>query len=444
VRDRLSETTARILANGRADRSGWRKDQLGDAYEGDLPPDPEPPAPDAYRFAALASDAFFSGEFKLKWLVKRLLIAGQPAVLGGPRKSLKTSIAMDLAISLASGTQFLGYFDVDQPRRVAFISGESGEAVLQDCGRRICAVRGVDPHGLDVHWNFRLPQLANVLDRRELSDGLKRIEAAVVIIDPRYLALLAGVDAGGMEAGNLFHMGPLLASTARACLDAGATPVLSHHARKTLTSNEPMELDDLAFAGIQEFARQWLLINRRAAFDPETGASKLWLSAGGSAGQSGLWAVDVDEGTLRDDFRGRQWEVAVRTAGEERDGVSSAVEDSKARKRAEQVKADGTAVLKALDALAPAGASGVRELRAAANFSGDRMTRAILGLVAEGVAQKVPVVVAIGVGHKAKRTVEGLQRTAGDPAGTNGTNGTERLSLGPVPMVPTNGTAPPF
>jgi replicative DNA helicase len=371
-----------------------------------------PRPPPAYRFEALDSGTFFRTKYELTWLVQRMLVAGQPGVVGGPKKALKTSIDVDLAVSLGSGTPFLGRFEVYRRHRVVIISGESGEAVLQDVGRRVCAARGIEPQTVDVHWSFRLPQVASALDRRELSRGLQALQVSVCILDPLYLAMLSGVDARDVEAGNLYHMGPLLSQLARACLDVGATPILSHHARKSLSSTtEPMDLEDLSFAGIAEYARQWLLVNRRAPFDPDTGSSRLWLSAGGSAGQSGCWAVDVEEGVIDDHFRGRKWQVSVCTAGEERQGA----QDRKARERADrQAREDGTTILNAIDALtADAGRAVFTEVRARSGLGGDRMTRAVLLLKAEGVVAEVPVEIKTGTGLKAARTVRGLARLSG-------------------------------
>jgi len=87
----------------------------------------------------------------------------------------------------------------------------------------------------------------------------------VAIIDPLYLCLMGGADRA--SANNLYEVGPVLFKAAKACLLAGATPVFLHHATKSAKKNaEPLDLEDLAWAGIGEFARQWLLLNRREPF----------------------------------------------------------------------------------------------------------------------------------------------------------------------------------
>lgn len=52
----------------------------------------------------LGSAAFSKKQFVHDWLVQSVLVAGQPAVIGGPKKCMKSSVACDLAISLGTGT----------------------------------------------------------------------------------------------------------------------------------------------------------------------------------------------------------------------------------------------------------------------------------------------------------------------------------------------------
>ena len=364
-----------------------------------------------YTFEAVDSEVFFTTDYRPEWLVKRLLIKGQPAILGGPRKCLKTSLLVDLAISLASGTPFLGHFDIYQQQRVVLISGESGEATIQNLGRRICEPRGLNPRRLNMLWSFRLPQLARAPDLDALRRGLEREKAQVAMIEPLYLCLLAGLDRKTLEAGNIYQMGPLLLGVARACLDVGVLPILAHHGVKSLSRNfDPMELDDLAFSGCAEFARQWFLLNRREPFDLETGGNKLWFSVGGSAGQCGLWAVDVEEGLLGDNLLGRKWEVDVRTASEKRGLAEDKTSQKRQEKSARKEKEDDAQVLKAIDEVhnhkLPSSKSKVREFT---SLNAERFSKAVARLQVAGLVRTEQGSMTVGKG--AVREVELLLRT---------------------------------
>ena len=80
-----------------------------------------------------------------RYLIPGILAAGQPGGIFGAFKTLKTSITADLLISLASGTPFLGQFDVAEPGRALFLSGESGLAALQSIAGRICSTSLSEP-----------------------------------------------------------------------------------------------------------------------------------------------------------------------------------------------------------------------------------------------------------------------------------------------------------
>jgi replicative DNA helicase len=216
-----------------------------------------------------------------------------------------------------------------------------------------------------------------------------------------------------VQASNLYDIGPLLNRVTRTCLDAGATPIYLHHTRKGLAAGQPAELDDLAFAGVAEYARQWLLVNRRTKYDPETGTHELWLSVGGSCGQSGMWAVDVAEGRLDENFEGRTWDVTVTTAGEHRDTERAQREAARQTKRQEQVEADAALVLTTLERLDPDNQGhGYNRVRNSAGLSTERMARAVARLVEQGTV--VEVQVSAQIGSKATRQVKGIRRR---PAG---------------------------
>jgi len=272
-----------------------------------------------FQPAFLTSAALEQLDARHRWLIKHVLVRDQPVLLGGPKKSLKTSVMLDAAISLGSGRPFLGKFEVPEKVRVAVLSGESGQITIRETALRIAKAKGVQLAACDVLWGFDLPRLGVEADLQMLSAALRDNQIGVVFIDPAYLCLLAGVQE--VQANNMFQVGPLLLRVARVCAEAGTTLVLVHHTTKMASlqkvqTGEPLELEDLAYAGFQEFARKWMLVNRRQKYEPGTGQHLLWLNVGGSAGHSGCWGLDIEEGRLDDNFGGRRWLVQVRSVDE--------------------------------------------------------------------------------------------------------------------------------
>jgi hypothetical protein len=297
------------------------------------------------RFSAITSAELAAGDYRLDYLVEWLLVQGQPAVIAGPKKSLKTNICIDLALSLSIGGNFLNEFNVPSPVRVGIMSGESGEATIQETAKRIANSKGWTLENFaGVFWSFTVPQLGNLEHTDALRWFITDNNLDVLIIDPTYLAM-AGV---GDSAGNLFIVGQLLKSLTDLSAETGVTPILVHHLRKNVANPfQPPELEDIAWAGFQEFVRQWLLIGRRVKYDPDQGGHhELWLNVGSSAGHSGLWAVNIDEGT-RQDAGGRLWNVDIIQAAQARAQAAVAKEDAKAERQQQTQQRRQENVLKA-------------------------------------------------------------------------------------------------
>lgn len=264
----------------------------------------------APAFQAIGAAEFASAKYRADYIIDRVLVEGQPMLIGGPKKSLKTSWALAMAVSMAAARPFLGQFSVPAKRRVLFCSGESALSELQSTARRICRATGIRLATLDGFTVCpTLPRLAQADSMQLFGQLAAKVRPQVVVLDPVYLMM------PGADVTNVFKQGEVLASIGRLCQQHGATLILCHHFRTSRSKEfDPADLDDLAYAGFAEFARQWLLVSRSKAYDErQCGLHRLWLRVGGSAGHNSLWMVDVNEGSI-DDPHGRCWNVSVERA----------------------------------------------------------------------------------------------------------------------------------
>ena len=416
------------------------EEQHGDAWEGTPEPAPRQTAvPVGYRFSPIDSAVFAVADYRPTWLVKRMLDRRGSPVLSAPRANHSRQLRW-LTLGYRSHREPLPWHVLCLP------DGQGCLAIrrirrtrLAGTALRVCRARDIDLAAIagNLLWDFRLPQLARADDLAALQDGLQRYSVSVVIVDPLYLCLLAGQPDKGLSAASMYDMGPLFQSVAQRCLSIGCTPILVHHFRQTRTGYDEPQFEDLAFSGVQEFARQWILLSRRERYEPGTGQHRLWLTVGGSIGHSGLWHLDIEEGQLAEDFSGRQWQVTVMPIGEAKKQQAQAEDDAKQQLDAAKNKADDSRLLAALDTL-DRERQGISQhkVRDMAGLSNPKMTRAVVRLVAERVIEELPVTAILGSG--AKRPAQGIRRRPLVPSGQ--TIGTENPD-----GSPTIGTEyPPF
>ncbi len=368
---------------------------------------------DAPAFDFIDSATFMARDCRPEWAIPRLVVRNQPAVLGGPAKSLKTTILIDMAVAMGAPTNALGYFPTPPAQlNVGVLSGESGEAALQNTFKRVCAARGINPADVSVFWGFRLPSLADPAHLDALVERARERCLDVLAVDPLYLSLMAGLKGADFDAKNLYDVGPLLAEFSRRVLAIGVTPLLCHHFKTTRENHyaEP-DLGDLTYAGIREYARQWILVGRRSKYEHD-GRHRLHLVAGGSVGHSYAYALDVNEGVMAEDFTGRVWETTVQPAGDVRRHEQDEKSKAKSQEAEGRRQADEMAVMAALDKLDPdRRGAGVERVRHLTGFSRDRMSGAVTRLAVQEMIRRLTVDVPTNNG--ATKAAEGIVRVDG-------------------------------
>lgn len=276
--------------------------RLDDLF-GELPADPP------LRFRSLAE--LDSPDIAVRYIVPGVLPEAQVGAFIAAKKSFKTGVTADLGYSIATGTPFLGEYPVKRPGRVVFISGEVGEAGLKDWFSRIAVARGMtlrDAPGLEVCSD--LPDLSRKSSIRYVAERCR--DAALCVIDPMYMAF----NVSGEDAKNVYAMGHRLGDLPRISQLTGCSILLLHHAKGANAEkyNVGPSLSDVAFTGVGELARFWLLTKHRHPY--RHGKGWLYFRTGGQSGHEMETCVDIDEGVrVADDPDSRYWRTKVHLGG---------------------------------------------------------------------------------------------------------------------------------
>ncbi len=119
------------------------------------------------------------------WLVEGIWSWRAVGVLGGPPKSTKTWTAVDLALSVATGTKAFESFPVPKPGPVVFFAAEDAPTRIRERFAAIAARRGLALKSLDVHL-LDVPSL-RLDDRRDqlrLLQTLRGLRPRLLVLDP--------------------------------------------------------------------------------------------------------------------------------------------------------------------------------------------------------------------------------------------------------------------
>jgi hypothetical protein len=120
---------------------------VGSSVAGDGRPEErraEPPgAPTS--FTRPLSDLLSVPDEPIPWLCGRLLVRGANGFIGGEPKSLKSWLALYLAVCLSLGVPVFGRYHAPEPARVLYLQEDDGERRVRRRVRQILAGLGLDP-----------------------------------------------------------------------------------------------------------------------------------------------------------------------------------------------------------------------------------------------------------------------------------------------------------
>ena len=251
----------------------------------------------APRFAGSSvGDLWEMCDEPVDWIVEDAFSADQPTVIGAKQKSLKTTLLSDLAVALATGTEWCGHFVVPRPRRTLFITGESSARGSMRRIRRAVEARGLGRYDIGEQLRvetLHFPNLPDQSDCDAVAEVVLQFGIEIVIVDPLYMGL------SGVSTTNLTEVGPALRNFKVACYPASM--ILAHHVKKSTDYSDAPNLEDLSQAGIAEFAGNYMLLGRLSEYKGD-GKHELAVRMGGRDDQFGLHKLDFDEVSWTADF----------------------------------------------------------------------------------------------------------------------------------------------
>jgi hypothetical protein len=183
----------------------------------------------AAPYATLPAGELVSRTAPLSWIVEGLFLEAGAGILGGAPKSCKSFFALDLCVSIASGTSCAGVFRILAPGPVVVLCAEDPHAVISQRLSALARGRGRElgelPIEVIVEPVVRLPE------------GIERLEATLAAFKPRLLLLDPLIRLHRADENSASEMSVILDGLRKLARSSKTAILLVHHTRKAAASN---------------------------------------------------------------------------------------------------------------------------------------------------------------------------------------------------------------
>jgi RHS repeat-associated protein len=161
-----------------------------------------------------------------RWMIESLWLRAAVGIIGGAPKTNKTYLALDLALSVASGTPALGAFAVSDPGQVLIYMAEDGQEAIKERLLGLCQHRALELASLPLHViTATTLRLDCASDRFRLENTMGMYHPRLLVLDP--LVRLHAINEN--DAGEISRLLAYLRALQRS---HNASIVLVHHTRK--------------------------------------------------------------------------------------------------------------------------------------------------------------------------------------------------------------------
>ena len=168
-----------------------------------------------------------------KWLIEELWAEQAVGILGGEPKCCKSFLALDMAVSVASGAPCLRQFSVRHTGPVLLFPAEDSLSVVRERLVGICRAAGTSIEELPLYVITAPRLLLDVpQDRQRLRSTVEAIRPALLVLDP-FIRLHRADENASKE------VAPLLGYLRELQREFGTAVLLVHHARKGSGKGRP-------------------------------------------------------------------------------------------------------------------------------------------------------------------------------------------------------------